>query len=83
VQKFVVGVAELKSNLSDHLGKVAASGESLLVTDHGSPMVRIVAIPVREEPALLERLGIVKAPDSPGLSADFWARLRATWESAG
>lgn len=36
-----VGVRELKSRLSEYLGK-AASGESVVVTDRGRPIVRLV-----------------------------------------
>lgn len=37
----VVGVRELKSHLSEYLGRVRA-GESLVVTDRGRPVARLV-----------------------------------------
>ena len=38
-----VGVRELKAKLSEYLGR-AAAGESVIVTDRGTPIVRLVAI---------------------------------------
>lgn len=38
-----VGVRDLKNNLSRYLGRVA-EGEEVVVTDHGRPVARLVAI---------------------------------------
>lgn len=42
-------VAEAKKRLSDLLGQVAYSGETVLITRRGKPMARLV--PVEEDPA--------------------------------
>ncbi len=39
-----VGVRELKAKLSEYLG-LAASGQQVIVTDRGTPIARIVALP--------------------------------------
>jgi len=38
-----VGVRELKAKLSEYLGR-AASGESIVVTDRGTPVARLVGL---------------------------------------
>ena len=38
-----VGVRDLKNNLSRYLGRVA-DGEEVVVTDHGRPVARLIAI---------------------------------------
>ena len=59
-----VGVRELKSNLSSYLDEVAG-GVTIVVTERGRPVARIVAI---DEPtshlADLIAAGVVRAPSS-------------------
>ena len=59
-----VGVRELKSNLSSYLDEVAA-GATIVITERGRPVARIVAI---DEPtshlAGLIAAGVVRAPAS-------------------
>ncbi len=56
-----VGVRELKAKLSEYVGK-AAAGESVVVTDRGTPVARLVGF---DENAALERgieEGWIEAP---------------------
>lgn len=56
----VVGVAQLKAKLSEHLAK-ARGGEDVVVTDHGRAIARIVApVEAGERLADLERRGLVR-----------------------
>jgi prevent-host-death family protein len=58
-----VGVTELRAKLSEYLGR-ARSGEEVLVTERGVPVVRIVGV---ETPTVLERLrslGLISSPPS-------------------
>jgi prevent-host-death family protein len=51
-----VGVRELKASLSAYLRRVAA-GESVIVTDHGRPVARLVPPDVPERISALIREG--------------------------
>ncbi len=53
MQEIRVGIRELKANLSAYLRRVKA-GESLIITERGRPVGRIV--PVREAEALEARI---------------------------
>lgn len=56
-----IDIRELKSRLSEHLGRVRA-GESLIVTEHGTPIARIIPIGSSVESRLREMVaaGIVE-----------------------
>ena len=74
-----VGVAELKASLSAYLRRVRA-GESVVVTDHGRPIAKLVPLSIAEidvddRAAELERLGLVRSGSGP-LDASFWALPR-------
>ena len=73
-----VGIAELKNAISRHLARVKA-GETLIVTDHGRPIARLVPIASGGEPEErlleLERLGMLRLGSGP-LDASFWALPR-------
>ncbi len=74
-----VGVAELKASLSQYLARVQA-GETVVVTDHGRPVARLVPVTAGEqEPEerlrAMERLGLVRRGGGP-LPPDFWDRPR-------
>ena len=63
-----VGVRELKAKLSEYVGR-AAAGESVIVTDRGTPVARLVAF---GEDAALERgieEGWIEAPGRTSLGA--------------
>ena len=56
----VAGVAKLKARLSEYLARVRA-GDDVLITEHGRPIARIVAVAGDEEElADLERRGLVR-----------------------
>ena len=59
-----IGIRELRNGLSRHLAEVRDGGE-IIVTDHGTPIARIV--PIGEESGLekLVREGIAKRPTVP------------------
>lgn len=70
-----VGVAELKSGLSQYLDRVQA-GETLIVTDHGRPVAKLIPIALGEQEPddrlrALDRLGWVRL-GGPPISSDFW-----------
>lgn len=70
-----VGVAELKSGLSQYLDRVQA-GETVIVTDHGRPVAKLIPMALGEQEPddrlrALERLGWVRLGDRP-ISSDFW-----------
>lgn len=63
-----VGVRELKAKLSEYISK-AAAGESVVVTDRGTPVARLVAF---ADDVSLERgieEGWIEAPRRAGLGA--------------
>ncbi len=63
----VIGIADLKANLSKQLAAVKA-GEEIVVTERGGPIARIVPISAVELPDRVRRLaqqGLVKAPSEP------------------
>lgn len=65
------GIKELRSSLTETLERVKA-GETVVVTDHGEPIARIVPIePEGERIARLIRAGIVRAPIKP-IDDSFW-----------
>lgn len=59
-----IGIRELRDGLSRHLADVREGGE-IIVTDHGTPIARIV--PYGKESGLerLVREGVVKLPTGP------------------
>jgi prevent-host-death family protein len=69
------GIKELRSSLTGTLEHVKA-GETVVVTDHGEPIARIVPIePEGERMARLIRAGIARAPLKP-LDESFWTLPR-------
>jgi prevent-host-death family protein len=69
------GITELKSSLRETLEQVKA-GESVLVTDRGEPIARIVPVePEEERMARLVRSGVVRPPLRP-LDESFWTLPR-------
>lgn len=69
-----VGVRELRAHLSRYLADVA-HGASLVVTDRGRPVARLVAI--EQEPPGLQRLidaGRIRLPRRPGSDPETWGR---------
>lgn len=69
------GITELKSSLRETLDRVKA-GESVLVTDRGEPIARIVPIePEEERMARLVRSGVLRPPLRP-LDESFWTLPR-------
>jgi prevent-host-death family protein len=69
------GITELKSSLRETLEQVKA-GESVLVTDRGEPIARIVPIePEEERMARLVRSGVIQPPLRP-LDESFWTLPR-------
>jgi prevent-host-death family protein len=70
-----IGVKALKSSLSDTLEQVGA-GESVLVTDRGRVIARIVPVePEEERMARLVRSGLLRPPLRP-LDESFWTLPR-------
>ncbi len=62
--KTQVGVRELKNNLSRYLTRVQ-KGEEIIVTDHGSPIARLVTVTAETDRlASLIASGAVTAPRS-------------------
>jgi prevent-host-death family protein len=67
------GIKELKSSLRETLEQVKA-GETVIVTERGEPIARIV--PIEPHEARMERLirsGAIRPPLRP-LNPDFWTR---------
>lgn len=59
------GIKELRSSLTETLERVKA-GETVVVTDHGEPIARIVPIePEGDRIARLIRAGVLRAPLEP------------------
>jgi prevent-host-death family protein len=74
----MVGIAELKAQLSETLARVKA-GEEVTVTEHGRPIARIVPLRVATPAAAtqdLVRSGILRAPEKT-LDEGFWKLPRA------
>jgi prevent-host-death family protein len=70
------GIKELRSSLTETLERVRA-GETVVVTDHGEPIARIVPIePEGERIARLIRAGVLRAPLKP-IDESFWKLPRA------
>jgi prevent-host-death family protein len=70
------GIKELRSSLTETLERVKA-GETVVVTDHGEPIARIVPIePEGERIARLIRAGVLRAPLKP-IDESFWKLPRA------
>lgn len=70
-----IGLRALKSSLSDTLEQVGA-GESVLVTDRGRVIARIVPVePEEERMARLVRSGLLRPPLRP-LDESFWTLPR-------
>ncbi len=63
----LVGVRELKTHLSDLL-KRAASGEDIVVTDHGRPVVRLTPYVDDDEVDRGIEEGWIEAPRRSGLA---------------
>lgn len=63
-----VGVRDLKSHLSDYLGR-AAHGEEIVVTDRGRPIVRLVPYIGASDLARGIDEGWIEAPRRAGLEA--------------
>lgn len=76
-----IGVAKLKATLSAVLERVGA-GETVLVTDHGRPVARIVPVtPASEEVgarlAAMERAGLVTV-GAGRIPNDYWRMVLPT-----
>ncbi|MEE9415871.1 MAG: type II toxin-antitoxin system prevent-host-death family antitoxin [Acidimicrobiales bacterium] len=72
-----VGVRELKSKLSEYLGRVA-SGEAITVTDRGKPIARLVGI---DEGSAIDRgieQGWIDAPRRTSLEPIARVRVRTS-----
>jgi len=59
-----IGIRELRDGLSKHLAEVR-EGNEIIVTDHGKPIARIVAIGHESGLEKLVREGIVTLPTTP------------------
>lgn len=59
-----IGIRELRDGLSRHLADVREGGE-IIVTDHGTPIARIVPIGYESGLEKLVREGIARRPTSP------------------
>lgn len=70
-----VGVRELKARLSEFLGRVEA-GESLVVTDRGRPVARVVPFSAESGVERGIEEGWIEAPRRSGLGTS--ARHRST-----
>lgn len=73
-----MGIAELKALLSETLARVKG-GEEVLVTEHGSPIARLMPLSAAspaEATQQLVRAGLVRAPEKP-LDETFWKLPRA------
>lgn len=73
----MMGIAELKAQLSETLARVKA-GEEVTVTEHGRPIARIVPLGAGTPGAAtqdLVRSGILRAPEKP-LDETFWKLQR-------
>ncbi len=72
-------VSELKARLSKYLNQVK-SGEEVLITDHGTPVARLLPISrkraVSESMAAMEKRGLIRL-GSGKLPKDFWAMPKA------
>jgi len=77
VSETSVGIRELKGHLSEYLRRVRA-GETVLMTDHGRPVARIVPVaqPLEERLEAMSRAGPMlwsgkkRAPTSPARAAN-------------
>lgn len=71
-------ISSLKARLSEYL-RMVRNGEEVVVTDRGTPVARLTALPPAErQDAHLQRLveaGLVRAAEGP-LSDEFWERPR-------
>jgi prevent-host-death family protein len=79
-----MGVAELKALLSETLARVK-NGEEVLVTEHGSPIARLVPLKAAspaEATQQLARTGLVKMPEKR-LGEKFWKMPRARLRQPG
>jgi prevent-host-death family protein len=79
-----MGVAELKALLSETLARVKG-GEEILVTEHGSPIARLVPLKgasPAEATQHLARSGLVRLPEKR-LDEKFWKMPRARLREPG
>jgi prevent-host-death family protein len=79
-----MGVAELKALLSETLARVK-NGEEILVTEHGSPIARLVPLKAAspaEATQQLARSGLVRLPEKR-LDERFWKMPRARFRQPG
>jgi prevent-host-death family protein len=71
-------VSELKSHLSEYLGRVKA-GSEILITDHGKPVARLVPLSrsknFKESLIKMEKQGLLKL-GSGKLPKEFWTLPR-------
>lgn len=73
-----VGVRDLKNNLSRYLKRVG-DGEEFVVTDHGKPVARLVAVdPGTDRMAELVAAGLVRPPLTTRRSRPEPIRARGT-----
>ncbi len=71
-----VGIKELRDGLSRHLAAVRA-GETITVTDHGTPIARIVPVTGLSALERLEAEGLISRPERPKGPAPTPIRLRS------
>jgi prevent-host-death family protein len=79
-----MGIAELKALLSETLARVKG-GEEILVTEHGSPIARLVPLSSAspaEATQQLARAGLVRLPEKR-LDEKFWKMPRARFRQPG
>ncbi len=71
-----VGIRELRDGLSRHLAAVR-NGETITVTDHGTPIARIVPVTGMSAIERLEAEGLISRPERPKGPAPTPIRLRS------
>lgn len=59
-----VSITELRANLRANLERVRA-GESIVITDHGKPVAKLVAATTEDHLAQLEAQGLITRPKGP------------------
>ena len=79
-----MGIAELKALLSETLARVKG-GEEVLITEHGSPIARLMPLKAAspaEATQQLARAGLVRLPEKR-LDERFWKMPRARFREPG
>lgn len=71
-----VSKSELKPRLFSYLRKVSATGRELVITEHGTPVLKIIPISPSDEDPLAVLQGSVKQYDEP------LAPVGVAWQAA-